>query len=365
MNALQDASGVASHASTTGVRIVDLGTLPGGWPSFAMAINGGRVIVGYSYTGANYSGVQHAVRWRESTVGSGIWEIKDLSTLITGSTMSAATAINANGDVAGWMRNGAGADFAFLLTSGGTLTVIAPPAGKNAASATGVNAGGAVVGSTSFSPDNTGTTVRAFYYEGGTAVVLPTLSGTSQANSISDDGRVVGYSFDAANESYPRGVQRAVEWTRASGNWTIARLPSSANTTTEANSATAISSTGKIAGVGCPNLSSTGCSPGSRGYFWPSDVSTPTVLGTLGGNVSVAYGVNDAGDLAGWSYTNVGVQRAFFSASGSGVLIDLGSLSNGNGFSYGAGLSGHLVVGVSEAGSGRLRPFHAALWIVP
>ena len=360
VNALQDASGVASHASTTGVRIVDLGTLPGGWPSFAMAINGGRVIVGYSYTGANYSGVQHAVRWQESTPGNGSWSIQDLSTMITGSTMSAATAINANGDVAGWMRNSAGADFAFLLTPGGTLTLIAPPAGKNTAYAAGVNAGGAVVGYTSLSPDNTGTTVRAFYYEGGTAIVLPTLSGTSQANSISDDGRVVGYSYDAAN------VQHAVKWTRdASGNWTIARLPSSANTTTEANSATAISSTGKIAGVGCPNLSSTGCSPGSRGYFWASDVSTPTVLGTLGGNVSVAYGVNDAGDLAGWSYTNVGVQRAFFSASGSGVLIDLGSLSNGNGFSYGAGLSGHLVVGLSEAGSGRLRPFHAALWIVP
>lgn len=117
--------------------------------------------------------------------------------------------------------------------------------------------------------------------------------------------------------------------------------------------------------MGCPNLSSIGCSPGSRAYLWSTDATTPTVLGTLGGNISAAYGVNDAGDLAGWSYTKVGVQRAFFSASGSGILIDLGSLSNGNGFTTAAAIAGHLVVGLSEAGSGRMRPWHAALWIVP
>lgn len=355
----RDGSGTASAAST-GVRIVDLGTLPGGWPSGATAINSGRVIVGWSYTGANYSGVQHAVRWQESTPGSGSWAFHDLSGLITGSTMSSVSAINATGDVAGWMRTSAG-DFAFLLTFGGTLTVIAPPAGMNAAFATGINVGGAVVGYAATNPDPYGATVRAFYYGGGTAVVLPTLSGTSQANSIRDDGTVVGYSYDAAR------VQHAVEWTynATTTSWTITRLPGSANTTTEANDATAISNTGKIAGGGCPNLTATGCSSGSRAYFWGSDVTTPTVLGTLGGNVSAAYGVNDAGDIAGWSRTSVGLQHAFFSASGSGVLTDLGSLVNGNGSSTAAGLSGHLVVGLSEAGSGRLRPFHAALWIVP
>jgi probable HAF family extracellular repeat protein len=341
--------------------MVDLGTLPNGWPSFATAINGARVIVGYSYTGANFSGVQHAVRWRESTVGSGIWKIDDLSTKIPGSTMSAATAINANSDVAGWMRGGAGADSAFLLTSGGTLTVIAPPAGKNAVYATGVNRGGAVVGYAGTLPDNTGTTVRAFYYGGGSAVELPTLAGaTSQANSISDGGTVVGYSYDAAH------VQHAVEWTRdASGNWQIARLAGSANSTTETNSAAAISNTGKIAGSGCPNPPTTGCYPESRAYFWATDITTPTVLGTLGGNASQGHGVNDAGDIAGESWTRAGLQRAFFSAAGSGVLTDLGSLAGGSGSSTAAGLSGRLVVGSSVAGSGRLRPFHAALWIVP
>jgi hypothetical protein len=63
--------------------------------------------------------------------------------------------------------------------------------------------------------------------------------------------------------------------------------------------------------------------------------------------------------------TSVGVQRAFFSASGSGVLTDLGSLVKGNGSSTATGLSGHLVVGSSEVGAGCLPVFHAALWIVP
>jgi hypothetical protein len=141
---LLNTSGPTSQASATGVRIVDLGTLPGGWPSYAKAINGGRVIVGVSYTGANFSGVPHAVRWQESTPGSGSWTIQDLSSLITGSVMSEAIAINANGDIAGWMNNAAGEDVSFLLSAGGTLSVVAPPAGKNGTFPYGVNVSGGI-----------------------------------------------------------------------------------------------------------------------------------------------------------------------------------------------------------------------------
>ena len=350
--------GAARKTPSPSVQIVDLGALTGGWPSAATAINAGRVIVGWSLTGAN-SGAQHAVRWQESTPGSGSWAPQDLSSLITGSTTSSLSAINAAGDVAGSMQNSDG-DFAFLLTAAGTLTVIAPPAGMSAAHATGINGGGAVVGFATTTPDPDHTLARAFYYEGGTSVALPTIFGVSEADGIRDDGTVVGYSFDEAR------VQHAVKWTRdASMNWTIAPLPASANSATEADAATAISNTGKISGVGCPNLTATGCPSGARAYLWPSDVSTPTLFGTLGGNISAAYGVDDDGDIAGWSTTRLGVQRAFFSAAGSGVLTDLGSLAKGNGSSTAAGLAGHLVVGQSETGSGRIPPLHAALWIVP
>jgi probable HAF family extracellular repeat protein len=348
--------GSARKTASPSVQIVDLGALTGGWPSAATAINAGRVIVGWSLTGAN-SGVQHAVRWQESTPG--VWAFDDLSTFITGSTTSSISAINAAGDVAGSMRNSDG-DRAFRLTSGGTLTVIAPPDGMSATFATGINGGGAVVGYAITTPDPDHTLARAFYYEGGKSVALPTIFGISEADGIRDDRTVVGYSFDAAR------VQHAVEWKRDDGvNWTITSLPASANAKTEANAATAINNSGKIAGVGCPSLTTTGCPSGARAYLWASDVSTPTLFGTLGGNVSAAYGVNDDGDIAGWSTTRLGVQRAFFSAAGSDVLTDLGSLARGNGSSTAAGLAGHLVVGQSETGSGRTPPLHAALWIVP
>jgi probable HAF family extracellular repeat protein len=341
---------------TPSIQIVDLGTLPGAWPSFANALNANRVIAGYSYTGANYSGVQHAVRWQESTPGNGIWGITDLSGQITGSTMSAASAVNAGGAVAGWMRTSDGVDHAFVLSSGGSLTVIAPPAGKTIGYATDINASGEVVGSATVSPDPSGTNRRAFYYASGTTVELPTLSGASEANSIADNGTIVGYSRDAS------GTQTAVEWTRdAYGTWTIAALAGSANST-----ATAINTTGSIAGSGCPNLTIYGCSPGSRAYFWSNATTLPTVLGTLGGNVSAAYGIDDSGNIAGWSTTKVGRQHAFYLASGSSTLTDLGSLAGSSGSSGGAAVEGKLVAGSSSlSGGGFYSVTHATLWILP
>jgi probable HAF family extracellular repeat protein len=348
-----DAVSASRASGGGGIQLVDLGTLPGGSPSFAQGISG-RAIVGYSYTAANYSGVQHAVRWLESTPGSGTWVISDLSGQITGSTMSAARATNASGDVVGWMRTSDGADHAFLLSSNGTLTVIGNPAGKNASYAIDINATRAVVGYATSLPDPGGSASRAFYYSGGITVELPTLSGQSQANSIADDGTVVGYSYDAS------GTQHAVQWTRDSfGTWTIAALAGGANATAEA-----INTTGNIAGSGCPNLTVNGCSGGARAYVWANGATSPTILGTLGGNVSAAYGINDTGDVAGWSYTKI-VQRAFYSASGSGVLTDLGSLAGKSGSSSAAALDGKLVVGSSQVANRSGSVPHATLWVLP
>jgi probable HAF family extracellular repeat protein len=88
-------------------------------------------------------------------------------------------------------------------------------------------------------------------------------------------------------------------------------------------------------------------------------------LGSLGGTSGAATGINDAGDIAGWSYTNSGYQRAFFSKSGSNVLTVLNPLVSGGGFSYGFGVSGHLVVGESSYPAPRMNTAHATLWIVP
>lgn len=352
-------SGAHSSSAAT-IQVVDLGTLPGGYPSAAQAISG-RVIVGSSYTGANGTGAQHAVRWQESTLGNGIWVIADLAVYLAGSTSSEATALNAAGDVAGWMQGTTG-ERAFLLAAG-QVTVIDPPTGSLYTRATGVSTAGEVVGNTWGAPAADGSIRdRAFYYAAGSVVELPTLSGNSEANAITTINgatTVIGYSVDAS------GAQHAVVWTNSSGSWTIARMAGTVNATSEQNAAEAVNVNGRIAGVGCPQITSTGCSSGSRAYRWNNATTAPSTLGTLGGKVSTAYGINEVGDLAGWSTTRVGTKRAIFSAQGSTVLTDLGSLGGRSGSSTAAGIAGKLIVGSSAMSSGSAPPVHAALWIVP
>ena len=64
---------------------------------------------------------------------------------------------------------------------------------------------------------------------------------------------------------------------------------------------------------------------------------TLTVLGTLGGSNSVGYGVNDAGQVAGWSQiAGNNATHAFLSAANGGALTDLGTLSGGDSFGFGS-----------------------------
>ena len=67
------------------------------------------------------------------------------------------------------------------------------------------------------------------------------------------------------------------------------------------------------------------------------DICTPSLhtggtlrdLGTLGGNSSYAYGINDAGDVVGYSYVDAaGVSHAFLFENG--IMIDLNDLIDPN-----------------------------------
>ena len=51
-----------------------------------------------------------------------------------------------------------------------------------------------------------------------------------------------------------------------------------------------------------------------------------TDLGTLGGSNSYAYGINDSGQVVGWSHTTTGYNRAFLWENNN--MIDLGSLTS-------------------------------------
>ena len=69
---------------------------------------------------------------------------------------------------------------------------------------------------------------------------------------------------------------------------------------------------------------------------------------TLGGNASVAYGINDSGTVVGFAGTASGFDHAF--SYSNGTMTDLGTLGGSNSVAFGINDSG-TVVGYSRAAS--------------
>jgi probable HAF family extracellular repeat protein len=64
-------------------------------------------------------------------------------------------------------------------------------------------------------------------------------------------------------------------------------------------------------------------------FIWNSG-SGLTDLGTLGGDTSYAFGVNDSGEVVGYSYLADNVTRHAFTWTASGGMVDLGTLPGGS-----------------------------------
>ena len=63
-------------------------------------------------------------------------------------------------------------------------------------------------------------------------------------------------------------------------------------------------------------------------FIWNSG-SGMTDLGTLGGDTSYALGINDSGEVVGYSYLADNVTRHAFTWTASGGMVDLGTLPGG------------------------------------
>jgi probable HAF family extracellular repeat protein len=160
--------------------------------------------------------------------------------------------------------------------------------------------------------------------------------GQGIAYGINDAGLVVG------------GGGRAFTWDSVNGRQDLPTFGQNG-----LSDAFAVSPRGLIAGdapVSTP--------AGTVDHAFLYDQGTVTDLGTFGGALSFAYGVNDAGQVVGWASTNDQFldEHAFLWDSQNG-LQDLGTLGGAESFAYGINSSG-LVVGGSYLEIGA----HAFVW---
>ena len=189
--------------------------------------------------------------------------------------MSRAFDVNAAGQVVGVAATAAGTAHAFLYSNGaikdlGTL-------GGSDSCAYGINNRGQVVGGS----DTATGRCRAFLYTGGTMKDLGALGGSaSVAYGINDAGQVVGVSQDS------RGIGHAFLY--ASGRMAdVGSLGGS-------SCASHINAKGQVAGYSIT-------ASGDTHAFLYSGSAGITDLGTLGAGHSLAYCINDAGQVVGRS----------------------------------------------------------------
>ena len=206
--------------------------------------------------------------------------------------------------------------------------------------AAGINTAGTITGSSAFTTANP-SLFRAVVADtqGMTALPLPLAGGLSRGVAINDSGQVAGW--DRAVGTADRRLP--VVWTAGSATL-LSPLAQHTN-------ARALGINGSGVAVGQSSPGATG-GDGARAVVWNG--TTATNLGTLGGLQSLAQGINDAGQIVGWSFLSDGSLRATLWQNGT--IVNLGSGAN---FSYATAINNKgQVVGAS---TGPVNP-RAYLW---
>jgi probable HAF family extracellular repeat protein len=229
---------------------------------------------------------------------------------------------------------------AFLWTKSGGLKGLGTLGGDDSI-AFGVNVAGQVVGQANASA---GAPDQAFLWtKSGGMIDLGNLGGASSAaNAINSSGQVAGQSY------LSNGFAHAFLWTQSGGLQDLGTLPGG-----QQSGANAINSAGEI--VGSANIGSN-----NHAFHWTQSGGMVD-LGIAAGCGSVALGINNPGEIIGW-FNKSGtctLTSHGFSWSQSGGLQDLGVLPGGQySVAYGINTAGQ-IVGAGQ--SSALTPV-ALLW---
>jgi probable HAF family extracellular repeat protein len=261
--------------------VVDLGALlnpPGGASSSFGAINGSGQVAG---TNSPDSLAYHALRYSQGLT-------LDLGTL--GGTGGFASDINNSGQIVGRSATSTGTVHAFIWTPGATDGIAANPQMKDltptgaASQATAINASGQVAGYLSIVQPGKDTT-RAFRYTNGVVTQLPLPAGhydTSFAYGINDQGLVVGEVYTGSS-SLPQAFVYDGTASTALGDLGGG-----------SSSALAINKNNRIVGYSAN-------SDGYDHAFVYANGSI-TDLNTLGGHYSYANAINSSNQVVGGSF---------------------------------------------------------------
>lgn len=239
--------------------------------------------------------------------------------------MTDARGLNNGGEVVGGGANG----HARLYSNGVMLDL-----GPNTSTAVAINNAGQVVGRFS----SGGANARVFMYNGGALTDLGSPGPGIQPAAINNNGEVVGsfsgYGYGPAAVLYTGGgwtnilgpgfSYHSYAYSINSSRQTLIRVvhPTtgvegrylhSDGVLTGLGYATALNESGQVVG-----------SSGGRAFLYSGGVTSD--LGTLGGNNSTAYGINNNGQIVGVSTTSNGTTRAFIYSEGT--MRDLGSASD-------------------------------------
>lgn len=248
---------------------------------------------------------------------------------------------------ANWSRAGSGALAALTVLGAGwvqaqpryvvvDLGVLGAPAGSS--DAWSINSAGTVVGSSSYDPGNPAA-FRAFVadLQGMTALAQPLGGPLSRAFEINDSGQIAGW--DRAPGATDR--RDAVLW-NAGVPTVLNPLPQHPNAR-----ALSINNLGVVVGQSSPQPTGGG---GGRAVVWNGQ--TAIDLGTLGGQESTAQGINDAGQIVGWSLLPDGSLRAALWQNGT--ITNLGSGAN---FSFATAINNKGQIVGSSTGPNNARAY--------